>query len=156
MLVKRDAIICPRCGKKGFKTSRWVKSTYYPVYASEGCDLLRGWEYRLSREPNNVLAEEAIRNLRRIIRGNDYRGHSKYHITGHDKKEDKEYFDKSTAYRITSKKYFYDYIGHYSPEKYKTEMKDFRDGKRKSRPNGRIWHKVPVKQDGRRGIWYSN
>jgi len=43
--------------------------------------------------------------------------------------------------------YYYYYVGHYSPEKYEKEMKDFRKGKRKSRPNGRIWHEVPVRVD---------
>ena len=52
--------------------------------------------------------------------------------------------------RYGVRKYYYDYVGHYSPEKYEKEMKDFRNGSRKSRPNGRIWHKVPVKNDRRK------
>ena len=52
--------------------------------------------------------------------------------------------------RYDSRKYYYYYVGHYSPEKYKKEMEDFRNGTRKSRPNGRIWHEVPVTNDRRK------
>jgi hypothetical protein len=155
MLARKNTVTCPVCGKKGFLTRRWVKGTYYPMYSSEACIRLEGWEHILSQYPNNILAKEAITYLRRIARGNDYRGHPKFHIAGHDSKKDREYFDRNTAYRISSNRYYYEYVGHYSPEKYKKEMEGFRKGNRKSRPNGRIWHKVPSKNDKRKGLWYS-
>jgi hypothetical protein len=34
------------------------------------------------------------------------------------------------------------YIGHYDEEKYKKAMEKYRSGSLKSRPNGRLWHKV--------------
>lgn len=34
------------------------------------------------------------------------------------------------------------YIGHYDEEKYKKAMEKYRSGRLKSRPNGRLWHKV--------------
>ena len=34
------------------------------------------------------------------------------------------------------------YIGHYDSEKYRRAMERFKKGRLKSRPNGRIWHKV--------------
>ena len=144
------------CGKKGFLSRRWVKSSYYPMYASKRCAFLNMLEYRLSVDPSNATVRYQIGRIREDIRGDHYRGDSKYFLPGHDKKEDKEYFDKSTAYRLSSFKFYYDYVGHYSPEKYEKEMNDFRQGKRKSRPNGRIWHKIPVEKDQRRGLWYSN
>jgi hypothetical protein len=123
------------------------------MYVSESCAILEGLEHRLSKDPDNASTKDNIKALRKNIRGNHYRGDSEYYLTGHDGKEDREYFDKNTAYRISSHKYFYYYVGHYSPKKYKKEMEDFKNGKRKSRPNGRIWHKIPVKKDRRKGWW---
>jgi hypothetical protein len=37
---------------------------------------------------------------------------------------------------------WYVYIGHYDSGKYRRAMKWFKNGGLKSRPNGRIWHKV--------------
>ena len=142
---------CPKCGKPGFLTKRWVRSAYYPMYASMVCLKLEGAEFRLSRDPNNVLDKDTAMKLRREIRGDHYRGESEYHLLD---RKDREYFDRETAYRVSSRRYFYDYIGHYSPEKYQEEMERFKSGKRKSRPNGRIWHKVPVKNDCRKSDWY--
>ena len=34
------------------------------------------------------------------------------------------------------------YIGHYDSEKYSESMERYKKGRLKSRPNGRIWHKV--------------
>jgi hypothetical protein len=34
------------------------------------------------------------------------------------------------------------YIGHYDAEKYKKAMEKYKIGVLKSRPNGRLWHKV--------------
>lgn len=34
------------------------------------------------------------------------------------------------------------YIGHYDSEKYLRAMERYKNGRLKSRPNGRIWHKV--------------
>jgi hypothetical protein len=38
------------------------------------------------------------------------------------------------------------YIGHYDSKKYRSAMKRYKMGKLKSRPNGRIWHKVRYKR----------
>lgn len=54
---------------------------------------------------------------------------------------------KKTAYHVRTRKYDRLYVGHYDAEKYKKEMVDYRAGKRKSRPNGRVWHSV------RKGDW---
>jgi hypothetical protein len=34
------------------------------------------------------------------------------------------------------------YIGHYDAGKYEKAMEKYRSGRLKSRPNGRLWHKV--------------
>ena len=38
------------------------------------------------------------------------------------------------------------YIGHYDSDKYQRAMERYKNGRLKSRPNGRIWHKVRYKQ----------
>lgn len=56
--------------------------------------------------------------------------------------EDENMKDKKDYYRVTYKKYYYYYIGHYNKEIYNKNMERYRKGEIKSRPNGRIWHKV--------------
>ena len=124
------------------------------MYCSMACLRLEEAEFTVSRDPNNVREKDTVVRLRREIRGDHYRGHSNYHLVGQDKNGNNDYFDKQTAYRISSRCYFYDYVGHYSPEKFQEEMKDYKIGRRKSRPNGRIWHKVPVEHDQRKSWWY--
>jgi hypothetical protein len=43
---------------------------------------------------------------------------------------------------VTYRPVVHPYIGHYDEEKYKKAMEKYKMGKVKSRPNGRIWHKV--------------
>jgi hypothetical protein len=38
--------------------------------------------------------------------------------------------------------YWHLYIGHYDAQTYKKAMEHYKRGRLKSRPNGRIWHKV--------------
>lgn len=45
-------------------------------------------------------------------------------------------------WRSTYGPFWHLYIGHYDPQKYIKSMDDYKMGKLKSRPNGRIWHKV--------------
>jgi hypothetical protein len=41
---------------------------------------------------------------------------------------------------------WYLYIGHYDSGKYHRAMERYKNGRLKSRPNGRIWHKVRYKR----------
>jgi hypothetical protein len=43
---------------------------------------------------------------------------------------------------VTYGPFWHLYIGHYDAEKYKKAMVKYKMGRLKSRPNGRIWHKV--------------
>lgn len=155
MTPKRSLEICPKCGKLGVRKKRWVKSSYYPMYASESCILLEALQHKLSKDPTNATLRQQISGFGKYVTGDHYRSHSRYHLSGHDLKEDKEYLRKTKAYRVISSRYSYDYIGHYSHEQYKKQMEAFKQGKRKSRPNGRFWHMIRVKpsRDLRKGWW---
>jgi hypothetical protein len=54
-------------------------------------------------------------------------------------KEDTRSVDR---WYVTYRPSVHPYIGHYDEEKYKKAMKKYRSGRLKSRPNGRLWHKV--------------
>jgi hypothetical protein len=45
-------------------------------------------------------------------------------------------------WRVTYGPFWYPYIGHYDSEKYEKAMEKYKKGILKSRPNGRVWHKV--------------
>ena len=90
------------------------------------------------------MLQEAVRSLKEKIRGIRFKGDSRRHLQGEfwTEEEEEAYNDRKSNVRIT-KRYYYPYFGHYSPEKYREQMKKYKQGLRKSRPNGRIWHQVP-------------
>jgi len=120
---KRYKVLCPVCGEYGFLSRRWVKSSYYPMYCSY--DILFGLGFG------------------KTVRGSRYRGEpqSQYDTTGYTQEQEKmdRYRDRKSLYRITYRKHVHNYIGHYSSEKYREQMQDYKMHKRKSRPNGRKW-----------------
>ena len=139
--------ICPECGEPGFLTIRWVRSSRYPKHASLDCMLVEEAENHLAKSPDNEYYQARLRWLRETVRGHRYRD-----------REVKEFIDKQFVYRVSSKKYFHYYVGHYDPKKYQEQMINYGNGKRKSRPNGRKWCKLryssyrEVYQNGRKYI----
>jgi hypothetical protein len=114
-------VLCPVCGKYGFLTRRWVKSSYYPKYASE---------YIISP------------GLRHEVIGSKYSGQSLKHLEGaaaeEEEKERKR--EKESFYKVRpNHKYYHYFIGHYDKKKYNKQMIKYRESniKPKSRPNGR-------------------
>jgi len=126
-------ICCPKCGKRGFLHRRWVKSSYYPKYESEICERLQMAEATVAERPENEKLSTYIRSVRKKVKGFRYRKG----VKGQD-------IDKNSVYRVSSDKYWHYYIGHYDSKKFMEQMNDYRNGKRKSRPNGRKWCKVPM------------
>lgn len=112
---------------------KWVRSSYYPSYKSELCEELEAIKKKLAQNPENKKLAIYLRSLQERITGSKYNNAIK-----------KEELDKGIYYRVGSIKYYHYYVGHYDPEVYKKQMKDYRNHKRKSRPNGRKWCKVPV------------
>lgn len=56
--------------------------------------------------------------------------------------EGKELTKPVDRWYVTYRPVVHPYIGHYDEEKYKKAMEKYRSGRLKSRPNGRLWHKV--------------
>jgi hypothetical protein len=108
-------VLCPKCGKYGFLTKRWVESSYYPRYVS----------YTI------------LHHLPGKVRGSKYRGPPTKDIVNFPPIE--EELDRESLYRVTYGRYTNFYVGHYSSEKYYQQMQDYKMNKRKSRPNGRRW-----------------
>jgi hypothetical protein len=126
-------IICPTCGKRGFSSRKWVRSSYFPSYKSESCNELESVKKRLAQDPQNKYLVTRVESLQERITGTKY-----------NKSIKRENLDKRIHYRVRSVKYFHYYVGHYDPEVYKKQMVEYRNQKRQSRPNGRKWCKVPL------------
>jgi hypothetical protein len=109
LIEKRCRVLCPKCRKYGFLTERWVRSSYYPQYASVKCSRLEEEEeQKLAKNLNDKKARASVNYFRTLVRGNKYRGDREHEIV-----------DKKSIYRVNSdKKYYHYYIGHYDPDKY--------------------------------------
>jgi hypothetical protein len=123
--------LCPRCGKEGFLTVRWVRSSYYPKVASIYVMEVKALEKRLRSDPNNEDLQSRYNSCREHVRGYKYR-----------RMEEINTLDKQSIYRVSSSKRWYTYMGHYDKDVYKKQMANYRNGMRKSRPNGRTWCKL--------------
>jgi hypothetical protein len=126
----QNRVLCPKCDKYGFWTTRKAGKKYYPKYATAVVNTLFLYQNAIKMHPDDPYYQSfksSIRHIRKTFKGSRYRGDEK-----------KELFDRKACYHQLYR-YEYRYIGHYDPEKYKQQMKDFKSGKRKSRPNGRKW-----------------
>ena len=135
----KEFIVCPKCGKKGFKTERWVRSSYYPRVVSLKVMSYESALERYEKDPTNPVFQLSLNSFRNKVRGNRYRGRrDKYLIGIHE-----ENSDKDQCYRVQSRKYCCTYIGHYDKELYKKQKQEYLEKKRKTKPNGRRWCKYP-------------
>jgi hypothetical protein len=140
MKKRRNIKKCPSCGKAGFLTRRWVESQYYPQFVSLDIDMFEDLKERVKKNPDNITLQARVKIFEKKVKGKRYSGPKKKFLI---KQEDDESMkDKKDYYRVTYKKYYYYYIGHYNKEIYNKNMERYRKGEIKSRPNGRIWHKV--------------
>lgn len=149
----KPKIICTKCSRDGFLTERWVRSSYRPKYFSELCESLHYFEILLSVSPSKKDEEIQVGTSLRLTKDmipiemklGDYVATARVRISG--SRYSQEINDRD-AYRVRSKKkYHHYYIGHYDPAKYLKEMTAYRKGERKSRPNGRVWCKLPKGTD---------
>jgi hypothetical protein len=92
---------------------------------------VKALEKRLCSDPNNEDLQSRYNSLRERVRGYKYR-----------RMEDINTLDKQSIYRVSGPKRWYTYMGHYDKDAYKKQMVNYRNGMRKSRPNGRRWCKV--------------
>ena len=141
-LSPRPHVICPKCGKRGFLTKRWVKgSSYFPKIAT----------FFMFGEtiPDHVRVYTPTRKFE------NKEGYDYYEYSCVDKKTGKRLFvnmviDEGSNVKpkkrllkvIGTKKYIHYYVGHYDAKKYKEQMDRYKKGKLISRPNGRKWCSV--------------
>lgn len=132
---------------------RWVRSSYYPSTASVMVILLEEAESKLRDNPGDEQTKARVAYLRHKVRGTRYWGEDARGEIDRNAILDDE--TKKTAYRVQSKQYKHPYVGHYDSSKYKQEMIDYKNGKRKSRPNGRTWCKIQttLKEGESRSEW---
>jgi hypothetical protein len=127
MANKRGGFLCPKCGQNGFLTKRWVQSSYYPKEVSTICEKLKDELGKLEQNPADI-SQKYVEFLRTQVKGSRYR-----------LDETKELFDREACFRVFTRKYIKYYVGHYDKERYEEQMKQFKEKKRKSKPNGRRW-----------------
>jgi hypothetical protein len=88
---------------------------------------------KLAKNPKNKDAEKYVNYFRHRVKGSKYRG---------DESVNNNKDSAATIYyRVSSERYYHYYIGHYDPAKYRQQMVKYKNGQRKSRPNGRRWCK---------------
>lgn len=147
---KRPSIICPKCNKKGFLTKRWVRgSNYFVLYATA-----HEFSYTPDTEQKYIRVYEYTGNN---FNYNDY--FHRYEYACIDKKTGERLVchiqvDEGSNTRIRKRvievlrprKMTYYYIGHYDSNKYKEQMQKYKDGKIKSKPNGRRWCSVKASE----------
>ena len=141
MVNKLPRVLCPKCGKFGFLSGRWVSSTYYPKFCSVHDILLEEAEEKFANDPLSEVYKKRVDYLKKRIRGSKYRGRSRKHLSQYNEAEG-DAIDKKSLKRVTYGKYFCFYIGHYDKGKYKQQMIKYRKREVKSRPNGRKWCKL--------------
>ena len=139
MRKEKNSVICPSCGKKGFLTKRWVESQYYPQFGSLDVDMLKDLKERVKKYPDNIQLQTRLKRLEKKVKGNKYLGEKKKFLIN---PEYENIDDNKDWYRVTYKRYFYYYICHYDKESYAKNMERYRKGELRSRPNGRISHKL--------------
>jgi hypothetical protein len=134
----RLTIICPHCGKPGFLAWKWVRSSYYPKYASLIVMRLEEELLKLKENPTDPAQQKYVQWFRDRVRGEKYREKTwdKYRVGANNQPTP---LDGNIVYRVSSSKYKYLYVGHYDADKYQKEKADFKAGKRKSKPSGRRW-----------------
>ena len=137
--MKNDfTVICPKCGKNGFPSIRWVQSSYYPKISSLRILLFEEFRKELTkRDSKDDSKIEQYKKSRRIT-GDKYRGKSNLDLF-RETEGWKDIEDKSGYYKERNKKHHRLYVGHYDSTKYFEQMHDYKKGIRKSRPNGRKW-----------------
>lgn len=146
--------MCPKCGREGTLTRRWVRSSYRPKRFSWLCDSLESAETHLRAGPNkkdediqlvDQISLTSSNEVPRIMKLGDYVDKMRERISGSKYSLDKKDRD---AYVVRSrKKYYHCYIGHYDSAIYQKQMIAYKEGRRKSRPNGRTWCKLPIGTD---------
>jgi len=141
MIDNLPKVLCPKCGQFGFLSSRWVSGSYYPKFCSIKCILLEEAEEKLSKDPLSEWYKKRVTYLKKSVRGSVYRGRSRKHLSQYNEVEE-DIIDKKSLKRVTYEKYLCFYVGHYDKEKYKKQMIKYREGRIKSRPNGRRWCKL--------------
>jgi hypothetical protein len=146
---QRPSIICPKCKKKGFLTKRWVMGSGYfvscvsvhefsPIFPKQ--NFVRVYEY-----------------TGKDFNYNDY--HHRYEYACVDKHTGERHVcyvqvDEGSNTKILKRvieilphrKIMHYYIGHYDSKKYKEQMQKYKEGKIKSKPNGRRWCSVKASE----------
>jgi len=145
-LPKSKSIICPRCGERGFLSRRWVRKSFYPQHRSIEINVYEFFLKKLQEDPSDSHAQHMVSIRKPYIRGKKYRGKPKYLIKKYDSDKDND-FDKEECYRVHTRKYYYFYVGHYDKVLYQKQKKDYELKKRKSKPYGRKWCKLPIEDE---------
>ena len=87
--------------------------------------------------PHNAGNRSRFKRWQSTVRGNVYRDTSDRYILTQASEYEQEIPEEKSWYRVRYGRYWQFYIAHYDPGKYKEQMTDYKEGKRKSRPNGR-------------------
>ena len=139
-------VICPRCGKKGFLTRRWTRGSYFVKYSS-------AYEFEPGYRPGHSRDVRIYEYTGKewIDEGNQDRVYEYVYVAGGDGKVKNvkfhlalDRFDNKTRIphrisQVLGRTTYRFYVGHYDAQKMKQQSREFKEGKIKTRPNGRTW-----------------
>ena len=136
----RRSVICPKCNKAGFLTFRQVRSSYYPEFVSMRTNGVDDIDKYLKCHPEEHELRKLVEDRKKglLVSGNKYRGKPKYGLIG-ESESWKSVKDKSEYYKVRTEKYYHFYVGHYDKKLYETQLKNYNNGLRKTKPSGRKW-----------------
>ncbi len=150
--------MCPRCGQNGFLSGRPTRGSYFPKVASVNTMAFESYYTALDkgREISPYLRQRKEASEGRVrmfeFTGNLFideenncvyeyasttgpgtlgRRHYVKMPQGSKDKRKKKNFSRGPEIRY--------YVGHYDPKKYHEKMEQYKEGKIKSKPNGRKW-----------------
>ena len=129
--------LCPRCHKFGFVSGRRVESTYFPKYSSINVIMLEVSRKAMIENPHDASNRSRFNHWKSVVKGNVYRDTSEGHLLTRLSEDERQIPDRKSWFRVTYARYWQYYVTHYDPDKYKEQMIDYKEGRRRSRPNGR-------------------
>jgi hypothetical protein len=135
--VSKRRCLCPRCHKFSFLSRRWVESIYFPKYWSVAVISLEESCKALRENQHDEGNRSRFKRWKSVVKGNVYRDTSEGHLMTSFSEDERHIPDRESWYRVTYGRYWQYYVAHYDPNKYKKQMIDYKDGRRRSRPNGR-------------------
>jgi hypothetical protein len=96
--------------------------------------MLEKYRKAIREDPYDEGNRSRFKDWKSMVKGNVYRDTSEATLPPENEKLNP---DRESWYRVTYARYWQYYVAHYDPARYKKQMIGYKEGRRRSRPNGR-------------------